>query len=69
MRALLAAMLVAGCAAPAPCPVCKPEIPADLVIVCFENRVHALSDAAGEVMKLPVRCGPGRAEQNVHTKE
>lgn len=50
-------------------PVCKPEIPADLLVVCFQGRLYALSDAAQEVMPLSVRCGPGRAERPVHTKE
>ena len=69
MRAALLALLIAGCAAHAPCPVCKPEIPADLLVVCFQGRLYALSDAAQEVMPLSVRCGPGRAERPVHTKE
>lgn len=71
MRAglLLFLAALAGCAAPAPCPVCKPEIPADLLVVCFQGRLYALSDAAQEFMPLSVRCGPGRAERPVHTKE
>ena len=54
MRAAILALLIAGCAAPAPCPVCKPEIPADLLVVCFQGRLYALSDAAQEVMPLSV---------------
>lgn len=68
MRAALIALFIGGCAA-APCPVCKPEIPADLLVVCFESRLYALSDAAKEVMQLSVRCGPGRTERPVHTQE
>ena len=67
--ALLVLAVLTGCAAPAPCPVCKPEIPADLLVVCFQGRLYALSDAAQEVMPISVRCGPGRAERPVHTKE
>lgn len=69
MRVFLLVFLLSGCAANAPCPACKPVIPDDLTIVCFESVVVAVSESAGEAMPMPIRCGPGRGGLSTQLSE
>ena len=55
---VLIVMLLAGCVTPppAPEPVAKAAIPADLALVCYDGWFTIYSEQAGQALRLPIRC-------------